>query len=97
MSEFPWAKKLSDKFHIPKERLVESVLTGVQNGDSIWMSDWKLVSSGNSRKTPSPPPADLQLQNRVSAPVEDEGLGSMSNEESELAETELCSSNKVRW
>lgn len=73
------------------------MLTRVGNGDSIWMSDWKLVSSGNSRKAPSPPPADVQLQNRFRAPVEDEGLGNMSNDEPELAETELCSSNKVKW
>jgi len=51
----------------------------------------KLVSSGNSRKAASPSPADLPLQNRFNNAMEDEGLGSMSKEEAELAETELCS------
>lgn len=39
-------KKLSDRFCILKEKQAESVLFRVQNGDSFWMSDWKLVSPG---------------------------------------------------
>lgn len=59
--------------------------------------DVRLEACESWQETPPPPPVDLELWSKFSAPVEDEGLGNMSNEESELFETELCISNKVKW
>lgn len=48
------------RIRVLKERQVESVHTGIRDGDSICMSDWKILSSGSSSRV-SPPLADLQL------------------------------------
>lgn len=59
------------------------------NGDSQDREDWKLVTSGNSRKAPSPP-ADLQQQNRLSALVKKQVRKAMPWEASETTGPEPC-------
>lgn len=43
------------------------------------------------------PPVVLQLQKKFSALLADEGLGPLSNKAAELAETEPCSSTRMKW
>lgn len=67
------------------------MLIGLGNGEG-----WNLMTSGKRKKAPAPR-AYLQLKNRFSTLAADEGLGTLSNEASELAKPEPCSSTRRKW
>lgn len=54
---------------------------------------WKLEVSGTRREALNPP-ASLQLLKRFSALIGGEDLGAVSNEASELADSERCRYNQ---
>ena len=76
---------------VPNEGQANSVPVRVGSGDSC--KGWKPVTSGTRREALDPP-AGLQLLKRFSALIASKGLGTVSNETSELAESERCSSNQ---
>ena len=72
-----------------KKEQPESMMSYGTNGDSQDREDWQLVTSGNRRKSPSPP-VDLQRQNMLSALVTNKVENAMSWEASEAAGPEPC-------
>jgi len=76
---------------VPKEGQAKSMPFGVGSRDSY--KGWKLVASGTRRKDLDLL-ADLQVLKRFITLTAGKGLGAVSSEASELAESECCNSNQ---